>query len=308
MHKFIKFFVKAFEKSASAREHDVLIESPSVVHWARLDRVIYNLVERGSPVSVHELGVEEHLRTQESLVAHIDLDGLASVGWFVNVLLEFVREIIISVTTLLLLIILSIFLHEVFADISVFLLDSPGDLKRILTRHGLLSITELTKHELSDVPTSERNVLDTATNDEAVSNGEDVRNTISGVDDHTREIMLAQIVARTLWSGDLRVKREDGLHTNKESFYAEGLEHDFGDLLPILWRVEWRLGEDEPVLLRFASQIGVNGFVPELLDALPVFNLPTSKKIANLMGFLVSHGLFSDVVVHLIAFKFSIFL
>jgi|TARA_B110000305_G_scaffold230111_1_gene281907 hypothetical protein len=48
--------------------------------------------------------------------------------------------------------------------------------------------------------------------------------------------------------------------------------------------------------------------VPELLDTFPVFNLTSSKKIANLMAFLVRHGLISDVVIHLITFKFGVFL
>ena len=79
-------------------------------------------------------------------------------------------------------------------------------------------------------------------------------------------------------------------------------------MLPVFWRVEWWLSKDEPVLLWLTSQIGINGFVPELLDTFPVFNLPTSEKIADLMGFLVRHGLISDVVIHLITFKFGVFL
>ena len=108
-----------------------------------------------------------------------------------NVLLEFVGKVVLSISSLLFLIILSIFLDEVFADISVFLFDSSGNFERILTRHGLLSIAELTQHELGDVSTSERNMLDTATNDKAISYWEYVGNTISRVDNHTCEVMLA---------------------------------------------------------------------------------------------------------------------
>lgn len=252
--------------------------------------------------------MEEHLWPQESFITHIDLDGLSSTRWFMHILLEFVGKVIISVGALLFLIKLFEFLHKVLADIAVFLFDSSGDFEGVFTWHGLLSVTELTQDELGDVSTSERDMLDTAADDEAIRHWEDVGYTISRVDDHARKIMLRKIGVGALWSSDLGIECEDGLDTNEETLYAKSLEHDFRNLLPVFWRIKRWLSKDEPVLLWLTSEIRINRFVPELLDTFPVFDLTSSKKIADLMGFLVRHGLISDVVVHLITFKFCVFL
>ena len=51
------------------------------------------------------------------------------------------------------------------------------------------------------------------------------------------------------------------------------------------------------MLLRVASQIGVNGLVPEFLNTVPVLNLSALQEPVKLVGLAARLGLFADVEV-----------
>lgn len=123
-------------------------------------------------------------------------------------------------------------------------------------------------------------MLHAAANDEAVRDGEDVGHTITRVDDCPCEVALPDVLA---WAGNLRVESQRGLDTNKEALNVEGLKHDLCHLLSVLRGVQGRLRQDEAVLLRLASQLGVDGAVPELLHGFPVLDLATSYYILQVV-------------------------
>lgn len=192
-----------------------------------------------------------------------------------DVLLELIRKVPLTVVTLLLLIEFLVLGNEVLAHVAVLLLDGTGNLHRVLARDALLTVDQLLPNEFSDVSTGQWNMLDATTNNEAVSDWEDVRHTVTGVNDDTGQVVWLHLREghRALWAADLTEQSECGLNTNEEALDAERLEHDLGDLLPVLWRIHGRLGEDEPVLLGLAAQVRVHRFVPEFLDAFPVLDL-----------------------------------
>ena len=66
---------------------------------------------------------------------------------------------------------------------------------------------------------------------------------------------------------------KSGLDTNEETLDAKGLEHNLRNLLSVLRRVHWWLGQNEPMFLWFTSQVRVHGLVPKLLNAFPIFDL-----------------------------------
>jgi hypothetical protein len=72
--------------------------------------------------------MEEHFWAQKSLVADIDLDGLGSVRRLVLILLELIAEIPLSICCLFLLVEFLVFLHNIFADVSILLLNCLSDL------------------------------------------------------------------------------------------------------------------------------------------------------------------------------------
>jgi hypothetical protein len=54
------------------------------------------------------------------------------------------------------------------------------------------------------------------------------------------------------------------LHSDVDPLCVEGLEHDFGHLLPVFWGIEGGFCQDEYGLLRIASEVVKYASVPKL--------------------------------------------
>ena len=90
-------------------------------------------------------------------------------------------------------------------------------------------------HKGRDVPTSQWNVLDTRSDDIAFCDRDHVRDTISTIDDRTRQRPLLHVLRRPG-----RRQRQHGLDRNIQTRHVERLEHDLGRQFPVLGRVERR--------------------------------------------------------------------
>jgi hypothetical protein len=138
-------------------------------------------------------------------------------------------------------------------------------------------------------------VSDAACNDETIRDGEHVSHTIARVNDSSCEIALAH--STRFGARYLSVKGESGLDTNEQTFHIKGLEHDLGHLLSVLRGVKRRLSQNKSVLLRLASQLRVDGAMPELFHRFPVLYLTATNDILQVVSLLVQECIVTDVVI-----------
>ena len=117
-----------------------------------------------------------------------------------------------------LLVILPELLHDVLAHIAVLLLDLPGDLQLVFRRDigHLSALTHEVEHELGDITTGDGDVLDGTPNNITLRAGNDVGNTVSGVDDGTRERAVGDTVGRPRGG-----KSKDSLNGDVETLDVE---------------------------------------------------------------------------------------
>ena len=226
---------------AHTRQDDVAVEVLADVDVALHDRVIGELVHTGRLLA-DQVGLEEHLRATEALVA--DSDDLA-VGQLV-VLLEGGRlggELHLGV--------------EVQRDVAELLLDVTDD---FTLGGGGESITTLSQdlHEVvSEVAAGHVETGNGVRQRETLVDGHDVGDTVTRVEHDTR--------------GTTRgVQRQHGLDRHVESRGVEGLEDDLGHLLTVALGVDGSLREQDGVLLGSHTQLVVEGVVPDLLHVVPV--------------------------------------
>ena len=62
------------------------------------------------------------------------------------------------------------------------------------------------------------------------------------------------------------------LHCNVETRNVETLKHDLGRVLSVLWCVEWRLSQQEVVVLRLSAEVLEDALLPEPLHEVPVLH------------------------------------
>ena len=243
--------------------------------------------------------MEEHLGSEEALVANIDVNHI-SIDCFVHESLELVRLDDLSVLVRLFVILCEL-LVRVFAYITIPFFNLGSDLRGVSSLELLTSVLKCRESVLGDVPTGKWDVLDTTRDNVAIANWEDVSHTITRVDDgscHLREVQVSH-VCRAVWSSDLGVEGQGGLDSNEESLDVEGLKHDLCHLLPVLWSVHWWLSQDKSMIVRLASKILMDRLVPELLDSVPVADLSTLKKVADLVRSGLCKGLLSNIIIEL---------
>ena len=131
------------------------------------------------------------------------------------------------------------FLNNILANITVVLLDLRRNLHLVLgwnNRH-LSTLTHEVEHELRNVAASNWNVLDRAADNVALRAGDDVRYTITRVDDSACQGTVCDTI-RGPRSGECKY----GLDSDIQAFDVEGLEEDFGSLLSVLGCIERRFG------------------------------------------------------------------
>ena len=95
-----------------------------------------------------------------------------------------------------LLVVLPKLAHYVLTDITVALLDLACNLQLILRRHvrHLPSLSHQVEHELRDITTSNRDMLDSAPDDISFGTGNNVGNTIARVDNSSSESTVGDAV------------------------------------------------------------------------------------------------------------------
>ena len=138
-----------------------------------------------------------------------------------------------------LLVVLPELLHDILAHVAVLLLDLARNLKLVLGRHvrHLAALAHEVEHELGDVAPGDGDVFDRAADHVPLRAGDDVRDTVAGVDDGAGERAVSHAVR-----GPGCGEREDGLDGDVEALDVEGLEEDLGRLLAVLRRVQWGFG------------------------------------------------------------------
>jgi len=132
-----------------------LVERATTVDGGALHARVDHLGQGDGEVSAEDLRAEEDLRTQESLVAHIN--GVWGLGLLNHALV--LAEAVLRVSVVLL-----VLLDKVRAHVAVRFLDLLGHLDGGLRRELLTSITKNLDHEVSHISPGQGNVLNTAAN------------------------------------------------------------------------------------------------------------------------------------------------
>ena len=136
-----------------------------------------------------------------------------------------------------LLIVFGELLGKVGAHITVGLLDPLGDIHGLVGGNVGLTLSQNLLDELGDATTGNGNMLDGRADDVALSDRDDVGNTVTRVNDGTGQGPLGDLV-RGPGSG----QRKHGLNSDVETWDVEGLEHDLGSVFTVLGGVERGLG------------------------------------------------------------------
>mmetsp|Transcript_13531 Transcript_13531/g.34537 ORF Transcript_13531/g.34537 Transcript_13531/m.34537 type:complete len:485 (-) Transcript_13531:16-1470(-) len=281
LHVALQALAKVLEHGGAARQDDVLVETTASVDGAALDSVVHNLRKRGEEVTAVDLGVEEHLRAKEALVADVTDELLLGHRLDDFVLLDPLAGLVV---------VLLVLLDDVRADVAVLLLHTLGDIERLRGGNvGAFTLTHQLLHKAGNITASDGDVLDGATDDVTLSHRNDVCNTVPGVDDSSSQGAL-----RDLLGSPRGCKGKDCLHSDVKAGDIESLKHDFCGVLTILRRVEWRLGQQEVVVLRLTAQVLEYAMSPKALHVAPIFNLPMLDWVSEGVGLRHGCSLVSD--------------
>ena len=112
-------------------------------------------------------------------------------------------------------------------------------------------------HVLGNGSTSNEVLSDGVRDGETFEDGDSVGNTITGVANNTG-------------GSTIGIQRHDGLDGNIETIDGELLEHDLGHLLSVSLGVAGSLSKEDIVLGRIASELVVEGILPDLVHVVPV--------------------------------------
>ena len=189
-------------------------------------------------------GLEESLRSTEALVA--DGDNL-TIGKLVG-LLE--RRALGSGLDLLL---------EVKSDVAELLLDVTNDFALGGGGEGVATFSEDLHEVVGKITASHVNTGNGVGKSETLVDGDNVSDTITGVEDDTGGTTGG-------------VERKDGLDGDVEGGGVEGLENDLCHLLTVGLGVDGSLGKEDGVLLGGNTELVVEGVMPNLLHVVPVGN------------------------------------
>lgn len=219
---------KVLVQRATTREHDVLVQATTDIDGAGLDDTVDDGGQGREEVGAVDLRVEEDLGRQETLIADVN-GNLASTGLEDGVLRESCG---VAVETAEL-------LDDIRADIAVRLLDLLGSLERGVR---LTAVTQEGLDEVCNIATGDWDRLDRGTDDVSLGHGNDMGNTVTGVDDSS-----GQRAVLHLGGGPGCGEGEDGLHGDVETGAVEGLEEDLGGVFSVLGRVQGLEDEGQPV-------------------------------------------------------------
>ena len=223
-----------------------LVKPSTDIDRRGLDSVVDNDRERCQEVAGVDFGVEEYFGCQEAFVSDVQVITLWTKSKFQQaptlyprVMTTYPSSNAVDAVVLLevlprLAIVLPVLLHDILANVRVALLDSLRDLELILRRHigHLASFSQQRLHKGSDVSPGNRDMLDRRPNNVTFRTRDNVRDTVSGVDDCAGEGAVGRLVGRP--GGG---KGENCLDGDVETLDVEGFEEDFGCLLSVFGRV-----------------------------------------------------------------------
>lgn len=156
---------------ATTRENDVLVETAPDVDGALLDDAVDDDGEGRQEVRRVDLRVEEDLGGKEALVA--DVDGYLATTRLADHVLREAAAVAVEAGE---------FLHDIGANVTVFFFNLLGCLEGAV---GLSPVSEQRLYEVGDVSAGDGDRLDGGTDDVTFGDGNDVRDTVTGVDDGT---------------------------------------------------------------------------------------------------------------------------
>lgn len=188
--------------------------------------------------------LEESLRGTETLVA--DGDDL-TVGKLVGLLKG--RALGSGLDLLL----------EVESDVAELLLDVTNDFALGGGGEGVTTLSENLHEVVGKITASHVNTGNGVGKGETLVDGDDVSDTVTGVEDDTGGTTGG-------------VKRKDGLDGDVEGGGVESLENDLCHLLTVGLGVDGSLGKKDGVLLGGDTELVVEGVMPNLLHVVPVGN------------------------------------
>ena len=143
-------------------------------------------------------------------------------------------------------------------------------------------------------------MADAGSNHKAVRYWENVSHTISWVNDSASKVPWRNwCLSALLRASNLSIECEGCLNTNKKPLNIECFEHNLCHLFSVLWRIHWRLSQNEIVLLRLTLKVRVDRSMPELFYSFPVLDLATSQNATNLMSLLSWKNVITNVEVKL---------
>jgi hypothetical protein len=211
--------------------------------------------------------LEESLRSTEALVA--DGDDL-TVGKLVGLLQAGALG---SSLDLLL---------EVEGDVAELLLDVTNDFTLGGGGEGVATLSQDLHEVVGEIATSHVDTGDGVGKGETLVDGDNVSDTITGVEDDT--------------SGTTGgVQGEHGLDGDVEGGSVEGLENNLRHLLTVGLGVDGSLGEQDGVLLGGDTQLVVEGVVPDLLHVVPVGDDTVLDGVAERQNTTLGLGLITNV-------------
>lgn len=177
----VQALCEAREAGVSSRKNNVSVQTDLIVSRALLDGSVYFDFYGVLEVLVNELRMEEHLRAHEAFVAQLAVDHV-SIKSLVSEILKplCVLNHFLSHWVLNLLVVPAKLLHEVGADIAVFLFSFLSNFIEVTSRQ-VLSVLEFFLNVVSNVTTSQGDLLHGGGDDCAVTNRHDVSDTISRV-------------------------------------------------------------------------------------------------------------------------------
>mmetsp|Transcript_88217 Transcript_88217/g.254421 ORF Transcript_88217/g.254421 Transcript_88217/m.254421 type:complete len:402 (+) Transcript_88217:395-1600(+) len=231
----------AGEHRAAAGEHDVGVQVPAQVHVATHDALVDVVVDARS-LPADQGRIEQGLRAPEALAAEGDE---VAIWQLVGALLAR------SLAGLLQLGI------EIQGHIAGLLFRVPDDLLLRRSGEGVPPLQEDFHQVFGEVPAGEIQAHHRVRQRVAFIDGNDVGDAVAGVHHDPRRAARG-------------VQGEDGLNGDVHRGHVKGLEHVLADLLPVGFRIQGRLGEQDRVLLRADPQLIEEGVVPDLFHVIPV--------------------------------------
>lgn len=211
-----------------------------------IDIALHNGVESGdvdaTALKTKDRGLEESLRSTEALIA--DGDDLT-----VRKLVGLLQAGALSSGLDLLL--------KVKSDVAQLLLDVTDDFTLGGGGESVATLSQDLHEVVGKIATSHVDTGDGVGKGETLVDGDNVSDTITGVEDNT--------------SGTTGgVQGKHSLDGDVEGGGVEGLENDLRHLLTVGLGVDGGLGEQDGVLLGGHTQLVVEGVVPDLLHVVPV--------------------------------------